>query len=180
MRGRDKSQLEVAGQSILELQLELLRPFTERVALVGESTPNRQGLERVGDRVGGLGPLDGIAGALEWAESRWLLVIACDMPRIRATLVAKLLTLATPEVEAIAIEKEGQLEPLLACYHPSILPRLDACLARRELSARGFLRGLRTEVMSEEAARKLDPKLESLTNINSMEDLHRLQLSDSR
>ncbi len=69
-------------------------------------------------------PLTGILHALSLAEGRRVLVCAADMPLVTPALVSAIAgTDPGGAVAVVASTAEG-LQPLLACYHPAVLPRL--------------------------------------------------------
>ena len=70
----------------------------------------------------GLGPLAGIAGALDYAAGHGydrVLTIGCDMPRVPAALIATL----TERAPAWCRDA-----PILGCWPASLAPALDAHL----------------------------------------------------
>lgn len=81
------------GQALIEHAAALLAPYTAIVVAVGG--PARGSLPVVRDRPGpGLGPLGGIAGALDAASQRGfagVLTIPCDTPALPSGLLAALL-----------------------------------------------------------------------------------------
>ncbi len=174
MNSLDKSQLVVEGQTILERQLQLLHGRVSQIAMVGGSRQH-QGVHALGDRVGGLGPIDGIAAALAWSAEPWILVLACDMPRVVPQLVDLLLSERGPRYQIVGTSIEGRAQPLLALYHRSLLPVLDACLARSELRASRLLshppEGVLVHLLDEAAIRRVDPNCQSFQNFNTPDDL---------
>jgi molybdopterin-guanine dinucleotide biosynthesis protein A len=102
--GESKAFLPVAGKSLLDRQLDLLRPrFAEIiVVLAAESRPESpalpgsaadlsrsgsecapyaaRGLTTVRDAVKDAGPLAGLQAALTACGTEWLFTVACDMP----------------------------------------------------------------------------------------------------
>ena len=86
--GSDKAVALWEGQRLLDRSRALLEPWCDEVVIVG-----REG--GVPDLPHpGLGPLGGIAGALDHGAShgfRCVLTISCDMPRLPAGLIEALL-----------------------------------------------------------------------------------------
>lgn len=85
--GSDKALAMVGGRTLLEHAIAAVAPFVDEVVIVGRGeVPD---LPRAG-----LGPLGGIAGALNYAEREGfasVLTVACDMYDIPEGLVASLL-----------------------------------------------------------------------------------------
>ena len=65
--GANKSQLKYKGQTLLQRQLGEIRKVTEDVVMAANNRFESvdSGLTFVEDKIGGLGPMDGIVGALE-------------------------------------------------------------------------------------------------------------------
>ena len=86
--GSDKAKAEWNGRRLADHAAALIAQHVDRVVVVG-------GDGEVADLPApGLGPLGGIAGALDYAMREGfssVLTIACDMPRVPPSLVAALL-----------------------------------------------------------------------------------------
>lgn len=89
--GSDKARAMLAGRTLADHARDLLAPHADRVVIADHGAD-------ISDRPrGGLGPLGGIAGALEYAAHAGfasVLTIACDMPNLPDGLIARIA--ATP------------------------------------------------------------------------------------
>ena len=92
--GRDKSALLVDGRTILERQIAELRSAAADVMVIGGQRENIRRSDAVTDRVPGCGPLGGLHAALAAAHGDHVVVVACDMPFVTASLISHLLSLA--------------------------------------------------------------------------------------
>ncbi len=139
----------------------------------GEAIAEAAGLRVVPDRDPGLGPLMGIASALEAARFDLVFVVACDMPELDAGLVELLHHAAAergpngePADCVVPRTGKGRLEPLFAFYRKSALPEIEAALAGGERSVRAVFPRLR--------ARFVDaPMPDGIPNLNTPEDYAR-------
>lgn len=177
MDGADKARLAVGGRRIADTQLAILRDRFDPIAMVVARAEQTSGLavEPIFDRVGGLGPIDGIASALAWSPHPWVLVLACDMPDVHPGLLGMLLDARDERYDIVAAESGGRVQPLLALYHQRLLPLLDARLAEGHLRASELVgtppAGVSVRLLSEEEVRRADPETKSFRNLNSPEDL---------
>lgn len=177
MGGVDKSQIRVEGERIIDRQLEVLCKRFDAIAIVGSSfeVPVGLPLHSLADRVGGKGPVDGIASGLAWSPEPWLFVVAGDMPYLSLPLIDALLARRTPASDIVCVEMEGRAEPLFALYHRRLLPLLDTRLATGRLRARDLVvpggAGIQTTGLTEAEVRQIDPKLLSFRNLNRPEDV---------
>lgn len=175
MGGVDKSQLIVEGERIIDRQLRVLRECCAEVAMVCPALPPElHDVTRLDDRVGGLGPVDGLAAALRWSASPWLLAVASDMPFVSAALVETLWR-KRAGASMVAARVDGRVQPLFALYRRELSQALDELLRKRELRLSSVLEspptGAAVHWVSEQEVLAVDPNLLCFRNINRVEDL---------
>jgi molybdopterin-guanine dinucleotide biosynthesis protein A len=177
MGGADKSRIVVEGETILERQRQVLAQRFDAIAMVGDTRPAPDSplMHSLPDRVGGKGPLDGIAAGLAWSPHDWLFVLASDMPYPSLPLLDALLDRRHESCDLVCVVIEERAQPLFALYHRRLLPIVDQRLAQGLLRVRELVReateGVRIEEISESSARELDPELLSFRNFNRPEDV---------
>jgi len=128
------------------------------------------GVETVGDRWPGEGPLGGLITGLEAAGEGVHFVCACDMPLLRRELVQLILDRADG-VDAVVPRAGGREHPLCAAYASACISPLMTAFASGERSVRRALAGLRVRWVVEEELAWADPLLESLRGVNTPEEL---------
>lgn len=167
--GRDKASLTWAGESLAVRAASLLAAVCEPVALVGAWVgPPVAGARVLPDRRPGEGPLAGLETALEAASGAAVLLLACDLPAVDASLLARLARCgprfgaAGPEARVAAAG--GRLQPLCALYSGSCAPIVRDALDRGERAVHRMLRAVR--VTPVEAG-------DRLVNVNTPEDWER-------
>lgn len=179
MGGADKSRIQVEGKSIVHRQCDLLSQRFEACAMAGKTIdiPTDLPLHALGDRVGGLGPVDGIASGLAWSPEPWLFVVASDMPYLSLPLIDALLAAREEKSDIVCVDCAGRAQPLFALYHRRLLPTLDARLGAGLLRASELLQsppeGVSVTRLPEAVAREMDPELQSFRNFNRPEDVLR-------
>lgn len=99
--GQDKAALRWQGRSLLEHGLDLLRE-------AGASERRISGPQDIADRYPQLGPVGGLASAVEQLPDGRLLVLAIDMPRVDLALLRTLLEAP----EAASVHFDGNPLPL--------------------------------------------------------------------
>lgn len=95
------------------------------------------GLEAVGDRWPGEGPLGGTISAL-LAHKGDMVVAACDLPRLTPGALLRLVEFAGPEPVVVPLWRES-LQPVCALYRPAALVSLAEDFAGGERSLVGAL-----------------------------------------
>ena len=172
--GQDKALVEVAGQTLVERVVDVLRSLAREIVLVTPS-PERLawlGLRTVDDVYPGVGTLGGLHAGLAAIGSAYGLVVGCDMPFLNRDLLAYMI--AQAEEAEVVMPRMGRFyEPLHAIYARSVLPALEARILAGERRIRQACAGLRTRYIVEDEIAVFDPGLESFFNVNTPEDLER-------
>jgi molybdopterin-guanine dinucleotide biosynthesis protein A len=142
---RDKAALEYDGQPQLVRAMGLLTPLVERafvsVRADQQQDPTRAAYARITDLAADLGPIGGIHAALKaHPEAAWL-VLACDLPYLRAPTLELLRARRDPLRIATAFRSstDGKPEPLCAIYEPAALAAVEDWIAQDQRCPRAFL-----------------------------------------
>jgi molybdopterin-guanine dinucleotide biosynthesis protein A len=125
--GVHKSTLTISdGCTILEHVVGVLQTFTNDVVLLGTGPPSPMpgDLPRLADVEANRGPASGLAALLHHAEDRWSILASCDLPRLTAPAIWKLVDQIDEGGDAVAYvadEEAGRFETCCTLYHPRIL-----------------------------------------------------------
>lgn len=180
--GQDKALLRANGRTLLETVVNTLRPLVREIVIVADRADKYAlpDCRTIGDLYPNTGPLGGILTGLNALGAGHHLAVACDMPALQPAVLRLLLDSAGPEWDVVVPEVEGRMEPLCAVYSDTAIPALQAYL---ENGGRALHRALQAEVRTlripEEALRHVDPSLLTFTNLNTPDDLERLQRSEA-
>jgi molybdopterin-guanine dinucleotide biosynthesis protein A len=135
-----KGLLEIEGEPIVVRTTRLARAQGFDVVLVGDATPYRAlKLPELADDPPGIGPLGGLHALLA-ASSVSAIVVACDMPYLRAEDLAELARFA-PEADVVAAKRtpDGPWEALFSRWSPRSRKVVEAAI---EGGVRSFQRVL--------------------------------------
>ncbi len=138
--GRDKTWLQVEGESLLMHQLALvkrLRPIEIFISGRGNVDYSCTDCPVLLDREPGCGPLAGLERALASSSALLLLALPVDTPCLRPSLLRALLSRCTPETGALPL-LGGRIEPLVGFYPTAAHSLLESRLRRRSYAAREF------------------------------------------
>lgn len=172
--GRDKSSLPVGGRSILERQLAVLRPLTDRILVVAND-PDRFGqasLRVVPDLVPGAAALGGIFTALSTATTERVLVIACDLPFLTGRFIEHLASQAEGFDLTIPRSPDG-LQPMCAMYSRRCLEPIRARIAETALRIQELATEVRTREIGPAELAAYDPDGLLFFNVNTPADYRR-------
>ena len=171
--GRDKALLEVHGQPLWRLQWSKLRAIFGEVVVCGRASQRAEfEAEQVrfaADTEVDLGPLSGIARALETAQASHVLVLAVDLPRMSERYLLRLWEAAGASCGAVP-ERAGTFEGLCAVYPVGMLPLVLGGLSGPERSLQSLVRlGLEKRLLR--SVPVADPDLDLFENWNAPGDV---------
>ena len=163
--GVDKATMRVGGVAMARRVADALidAGCTKVVAIGGNATElARLGLDRIDDEFPGEGPLGGVLTALALGSPA--VVVACDLPNLRAQTIAELV-LALGEHDA-AIARSDRIEPLCAVWSAAATPLLRARFEAGERAMHRAIEGIDTAWVTVPA--------DEVRNINTRDDLGNL------
>lgn len=191
--GSDKALVELAGKPLAGWVLDALRAVTDDQLIVTRQALGH-GLSRFGvpvvvDRLEARGPLTGLHAGLKAAESDLCLVVACDMPLVRESLLILLARSIGVYHAAIPYVGEGSpplpghfltardagLQPLLAAYRRRAIEPLEKVLRGGTVPTGVLPAIIPSRIVQPEVWREADPDARSFFNVNTPEDLEEAQ-----
>lgn len=180
--GRDKAFLKAGGRTLVERQVEALSGRFRKIILATNSPGKYSAegrVETVPDGVPGLGPIGGLAAALEKSDSLYNFAVACDMPFVNPDLAAYMAGSVKKGYQAVVPFYRNEYQPLCAVYSRDCLGDIrDAVASGRLKLVRLFSRLRVRKVPLRELAEFGDPDV-YFRNINTPRDLRFLKaLSD--
>lgn len=173
--GQEKYFFVHGGRTFIERLVESLRLVTDEIVLVARDADQCTRFSHLGDVKcitdirEGIGPVGGIhAGALA-VHGDLIFVAACDMPCINPGVVRRLFALIGNHDAVIPCWDSMMFEPLHAVYRRTAL--LSYLENHTSLSLREMVQNMDSVYVPTEQLRALDPRLETFTNINRLEEL---------
>lgn len=174
--GRDKAQLRLGPETMLERIAAQLSPVASSVTLVG-SPPAYVGhsLPTVPDVYEKWGALGGIHAALSAAKTDWIIVIACDLPFVTRDLFERLKSFADESIDSIVpIQSDGRSQPVCALYRrETCLPEIERLVSAGEHTPRALLANVRTQYLQFAELSDLPGAENFFLNLNTPEDFAR-------
>ncbi|MBF2074953.1 MAG: molybdenum cofactor guanylyltransferase [Synechococcales cyanobacterium C42_A2020_086] len=183
--GQDKALMTVAGTPLLlrichaaqccTSEVYVMTPWPERYASL-LSAPEKPPIQLITETVSPQsavphGPLVGFAQALTRMQSEWVLLLACDLPRLQVEILQSWMQMLPqlPEtiIAALPRHPQGWWEPLCGFYRRRSLADLEAFIARGGRSFQQWLQPLSVHELP-----LADPAM--LLNCNTPEELQRL------
>jgi molybdopterin-guanine dinucleotide biosynthesis protein A len=180
--GQPKALLPFGEEVLLQRVVRILSGVVDRVVVVAAadqelpSLPSRVRVVR--DVREYAGPLAGMGLGLEAlaAEAEAAYVAACDAPLLRPEFVRAVID-ALGDHDA-AVPREGTFyHPLAGAYRTSLAGRIASLVAAGLLRPLHLIESVDTLPVGVDALRAVDPSLDSLRNLNTLEE-YRAALRD--
>lgn len=169
--GTPKALLPFDKEPLIVHIVRQLQPLFKEVIVV--AAPGMQlpimPVRLVHDDVAFQGPVGGILYGLKAAGDEFAFVTSCDSAFLQTPLISHLLS-RRAGYDVVVPRWEGRLQPLLAVYRRTVLPYLEAQLAKGELRPVFLFDKVRTCFVEEDEIRRFDPEGASFFNMNRPED----------
>lgn len=171
--GQPKAFLELAGISLVNRVLAVLRQLTPEIILIGnDKAPYVSlGLPHYGDVHPG-GALAGIHSAIFHSAQPFTLVVACDMPYLNVALLQAMAYKAKKgQYDVIVPTVKEYPQGLHAIYHEDCLEPIERRLRADQRKVIGFYPDVAVDYWDETRWQTYDPTGRSFVNLNTPEEL---------
>lgn len=136
MGGIDKGLVEMAGRTMCEIVLDILRPQVAEVVI--NANRNASEYEKFGATVipdqfpGFLGPLAGLASTMAFARTEWVITAPCDSPLIGKQYVERMLEHTDGAVKVVVARDGQRVQPTFLLAKRELLDDLTGYLEAGE------------------------------------------------
>lgn len=142
---RNKALLKIGGKSIIKRIIDTLSEVTTDMLLITNSPDEFKHLNipMFGDIIPGSGSLGGIYTGLKVSETYHNLIIACDMPFIRPSLLTLLIQQSRGYDVVIPVTPDGH-HPTCAIYSRDCIKPIESQIRSGNLKISDFFPNVRT------------------------------------
>ena len=174
--GQNKAFIEVQGERIIDRTRKIFGQLFAEVLLVTNSPGDYLdlNLRMVTDLYHEKGSLGGVFTGLFHASFSHAFVAACDMPFLNRGLISHLVSLS-PGYDIVIPRTEDGLQPLHAVYSRRCMPFMEDLLRQGNLKILDFFHRVKKREVPTEEILPFDPQMISFLNLNTPEDLDRIQ-----
>ncbi|MEF9951253.1 MAG: molybdenum cofactor guanylyltransferase [Clostridium sp.] len=172
--GFDKKDLVINNERLLEILTAELRQVFDEVILVTNNENNLNIFDFVtGDIIESMGPLSGIYTGLTFASSKYVYVIACDMPIVNREYINYMIkSLESNEnAQSCVTRYEQWIEPFNGFYSKELALPIKEYLGSNRRSIYSFLKGVNTFYIDEDIARNFSQDFKMFYNLNTKDDV---------
>ena len=169
--GTPKALLPFAGAPLVVHVVAALRALFDEIVVVaapGQDLPALP-VTLVRDAVAYQGPVGGLSYGLGAASAEVCFVTACDSAFLNRRLISHLVS-RLDGCDVVVPHWQGRAQPLHAVYRRTVLPLLEAQLARGELRPVSLFDKVPTCRIEEDEIRRFDPDGASFFNMNTPDD----------
>ena len=181
---KEKALLPIGDKTILEHVMDSLDGVVDEIIIsMRDATQQEllndytQGYDVVLDKFVDVGPLSGILEGLKAATGEYVFVAACDMPYINNDVVELLFKHVEGHDAAIPVWENEDLEPIHAVYRtrPMAVETEKAILRNEKFVLAPVFKMQDLVFVNMDEIRELDPDLRTFVNINTPDDVEKLQ-----
>ena len=166
--GQDKALLKLNNERFIDQLAREFRPCGEVFLSAAHAGDYADvGLTVVVDEHKEIGPIEGIRQALIYAHKDYVFVCAADMPFLKKEMAEYLAEFISSDYDAYVFQDEKRCHPLCAIYHKSVLPVIEAQIAKGQYRLVDILQAVRTKYVSLEYS-CFDAK--TVRNINTRDE----------
>lgn len=168
--GFDKQLLTDNNRRILESVSDSLKNEFSDILIVTSKPELYEGMDvRVcSDEFHNMGPLAGIHAALSNGLSKYVYLIACDMPVVSLPYISHIKQrIYETGAKVCVCRRNDRFEPFNGFYSRELLPDVERRLKDGSSSLFRFINASDPLIISEETARRFDREFRMFTNINT-------------
>jgi len=174
--GFDKQLLMEDDRRILERVIETLKQEFSDIIIVTARPElyDGMGVRLFRDEYPGKGPLAGVHAALQHAQSRYVYLLACDMPVVNLKFIRHMKEqLQVTLADICACRYNDRMEPFNTFYSRNILGDVTHRLETGNSSLFRFIYANNACVIDQEDAARFDEELRMFTNINTRSEFEK-------
>jgi len=169
--GQNKALMSLGGKRLVDRVVEVMRSVFDDLLMV-TNTPDVYadlGLPMVPDVWPEKGSLGGVYSAIYHVTTPYCLVVACDMPFLRAAVLHYLST-QMADYDVVVPDVLGELQTLHAIYSKACLQPIERRLEANRLRIIGFFPDVRVRTVTASELEPYDPELLAFQNLNTPEE----------
>ena len=175
--GSDKALLELGGETVLARALRIVREVTPEVRIVGSKAKFGEFGPVIEDIYPETGPLGGIHAALRSSRAELNLMLAVDLPFMRAEFLGWLCKMASRNDAVVTVPRAGgRLQPLCAVYRREFAGAAEVALQQGRNKIDPLFGEVKTEIV--DVPKDFSPEM--FSNLNTPEEWEKARLRGSK
>lgn len=176
--GFDKSTIKIKNKLLVEIMAEQLNKLFKDIILISDRT-EKFGTSRYKvfkDIVPNLGPMGAIYTALKSSFSKYVFIMACDMPIINLDLIQYMMEqINLHKSDGAVCYNSNFIEPMYAFYSINMLDIIDEEIKEGNYRLLNIIRKSKMHYVDDKIVQEICKDMNVFTNLNYKEDLHVLE-----
>ena len=173
--GRDKAQLMVGNKTMLQRVDEAMAKLSDqRILVIGHDAepPAGCGFKAViRDQYPDRGPLEGLRVGLDYLSDHSIVMVGtCDAPGVIPDVYSAMVRKLGEADDAVVPAVRGQVYPLTAVYRTRVIHQVQEMVLQNRLRVKDLLGLIQVRSFLEQDLKAVDPKGESLKNVNTQQE----------
>ena len=170
--GKNKAFIEIAGTPIIQKIQSLFERLFDEIIIVTDQKELFSGFHAkiYADLIPNQGALGGLYTGLFFSSFPFSFCVACDMPFLKDSVI-KYLIKNIEDYEVVVPKTKDGLHPLHAIYSKNCLEPINRILGMKKCRIVDFYPMVKVKMIDEKEFFSLDPRRESLINLNTPEEL---------
>jgi molybdenum cofactor guanylyltransferase len=175
--GKNKALIPVCGKRILDRIHEVFTNLFDSIMLVTNDPLQYMAwdFDIVTDIFPIRSALTGIHTGLFYVTTPYAFFTACDIPFLKKELVEILLGSLEPGIDIVIPETSKGFEPLCAIYSKQCFKPIEEHLLKKSFKIQQIFQKVRVKKIPEHILRSVDFNLTSFSNINTPDDLSKVE-----
>lgn len=173
--GEDKALIPFVGETtLIEFILQQIKGLGYEQLIIANNPDSylHFGLPVFVDTISGVGALGGVYSGIFQAACEYCLILACDMPFIKRSLLEYMVMLA-PDFDAVVprLNPPEFSEPFRAVYSKVCLPKILRAINDGKRKAASFFGDVNIRYLEDSEISRYDPTGLTFFNVNTPKDL---------
>jgi molybdopterin-guanine dinucleotide biosynthesis protein A len=176
--GFDKCTIKVNNKLLIEIIAEQLEKVFENIIFLSNDLERFKDSKYmvIKDIIANSGPIGAIYTALKQASSKYVFIIACDMPIINIAYIKYMMELIKSEnIEGVVSCNSKYIEPLYAFYSIDMISTFERELKNNNFKLLDVIKNSKMRYIEEEKWREYCKGMDIFTNLNYQSDLNVLK-----
>jgi molybdopterin-guanine dinucleotide biosynthesis protein A len=144
--GTEKGLKIYGSKPLVSYSIAALEPLCSEILLSANyelEIYSKFGLKIVQDEIRGIGPLGGLLACLKQSQTRFNLVLSCDIPFVETDLLKYLLAQIDNEQVVVPVHGDGVVEPLCGYYNTNVISQIEESLRSGNYKVLDFINKIR-------------------------------------
>ncbi|GAA4282295.1 molybdenum cofactor guanylyltransferase [Gaetbulibacter aestuarii] len=168
--GEDKGFVKLNDTTFMEYIITAVDPLVSEI-IISSNNPDYDifGFRRIEDPIKNEGPLVGLFSGFLASQTKYVLVLSCDVPLINSLVLKSLITNFEASFDGIMFKQNDQIMPLIGLYKSSCAHKFKTAFDSGERRLLNALKTCKMKLLTLGEASK------ALTNINTRAELNQIR-----